>query len=201
MLSQRGTEAFITTWLHFCNSSFADLPAISLRHLQLTLNFAVETWISEHFASFLRECLWFHPGKVVVSGWTQFAAYQLSIGPFHFSSFYFSFYFICCVSSSSSWVAYHLLLLSESVLLVKKKKTAKAPYCEQASQWLTALTYQFRLPKVYRSVNRGIIQGGFQPLLQLSWQALLAFSLSLSVCDEHLYKSQAHGLLATQLVW
>lgn len=49
--------SFITPWLRFWKSLFADLPAISLRHLQLTLNFNVETWIPKHFASFLNKLL------------------------------------------------------------------------------------------------------------------------------------------------
>lgn len=145
MLSQRGTKAFITSWLRFCNSLFADLPATSLRHLQLTLNFTVETWISEHFDSLLRELLWFHLGKVVASGWNEFSIYQFSISPFHFLSFsfpvtWFAVSPLVMMTTFSSWVAFHLLL-SVSVLLVNIQKTAKALYCVEASQWLSALTY------------------------------------------------------------
>lgn len=149
MLSQRGTEAFITSWLHFCNSLFADLPAISLRHLQLTLNFT--SLLKPGFLSILL-ISWENFSDFILVRWQ----FQVEINfllasiqrcfPLLIILFSYSF------AALSLWVAFHLLL-SESVSLVNLQNTAKAPHSVQASQW-SALTCQFKSPKM------GLCKGG-----------------------------------------
>lgn len=185
MLSQRGTEAFITSWLHFCNSLFADLPAISLRHLQLTLNITVETWISEHFACFLRELLWFHLIKWQFQVEINFllASFQRC---FPLLVILFSYYFICsfvplsCFSSPSARVSF----TGEPPEKLPKPHTLCRPQSEVPSSASSSH------PKW--DFVKGDWPGLTPASLQFFWQVLLGFYLlSLFVCDGHLHKSQA----------